>query len=415
MELHPREQIWARRLAEAQSAKNELVRLLGLLNVLNNVTAREESLEVGAKSIALNLVSYLNLQFCGFYVLREKNYRLLAYSGEYPPIKLMNLIEAKIQKGVFFAQDQEAASGFEQVFCLPILNSQKHLGALTLLPQHRLKAKEKQHLRLAIEAIGPVLETFLLRNQLHHLNHQLGQLASRSLQKVSAFKRKNKQNQAYVENLLQSNPDPLFIIDTNGRLVRSNAALERLLGWNENYLKGKYLKKFLAHPTDWASVSGLLAQNDSLVEQEMVLKVHCGINVKARLFLAPLFSGKKMTGAIGRLRQAMESQPDTHSPVTMEEAMSLAHLSGQAIDHINGLLTAFRCHLQLLLLQDVLPPVRERLELLESLTQDQSGMIHKVQLCVDEIAQKCRKATSRNQLWQEPAASSGGQAMSDSA
>jgi PAS domain S-box-containing protein len=240
-----------------------------------------------------------------------------------------------------------------------------------------------------------------LRNQLHQLNQHLGQIASRSLRKVTTFHRQNKENRAYVENLLQTNPHPLFITDKTGRLVRCNMAFIRLLGWDENYLAGKKLKTFLTDPADWALVSQVLAQSQSLVERQVRLTVHCGIRIKARLYLIPLFAGKRITGALGRLEEAAEQQPESNAPLSLEEAISLAHLSGEAVDYMNNLLTAFRCNLQLLLLQDVLPPVRKRLEVLESLTQDQGGVIHQVQLCVEAIAQKCRSAEARRELWQD--------------
>jgi hypothetical protein len=79
--LPPAEKKWASRLAEVSRYKDELVRLLGLINVLNLITARESSLETGAASVVKNLTNYLLLDYCAFYVFEEGADKLLAERG----------------------------------------------------------------------------------------------------------------------------------------------------------------------------------------------------------------------------------------------------------------------------------------------------------------------------------------------
>jgi hypothetical protein len=85
MGLELKEQRWAERLANAQLARDELVRLLGLVSNLNQVASRESSLHTGAKIIVKRLALHLNLSYCGLFVRENGSFSLAAFFGGIAP------------------------------------------------------------------------------------------------------------------------------------------------------------------------------------------------------------------------------------------------------------------------------------------------------------------------------------------
>ena len=69
MDLEASQLKWVRRLTRTQGAKEELIKLLGLINLVCGLTAREASLSVAAAYITQRLANYLLLEHCSLFII----------------------------------------------------------------------------------------------------------------------------------------------------------------------------------------------------------------------------------------------------------------------------------------------------------------------------------------------------------
>lgn len=397
--LSPAEERWARRLAQAQSAREELVRLLGLLRDLGRVATRSEGLEDGAAAISRHLVEYLNLEYCGFFVRQGGMEVLKAQHGQAPSPEVSDLLLQRVAGGGTFAGPVDSAAGHSQLACLPLMGASERLGGLAMILGHALDPRQRRHLTMVAEAVAPVLETFLLRGRLQDFNHNLRQETRRATQSLAELDRAHQEAEACLSGLLAVDPEPLFVVDHHGFLQRLNPALESLLGWSRDNLLGRRLADFFAEPADWEQASQGLEQGSREVVREVPLLVQCGTVLPARLYLRSLPRRGQMAGSMGRLTRAPEPPPQAGGWVSAAELEELTRLCAESGNQVNNLLGALRAHLQLALLRDMDPALRQRLELLESLAEDSRGVTRQAHELVEQLRQGCRRAAARGRLW----------------
>jgi PAS domain S-box-containing protein len=399
MGLSPAEERWARRLSQVQGARDELVRLLGLLRILGSIATRSEGLEEGAEAITRHLVNYLGLEYCGFYVRLGGVEALKASHGQTPSPEVSALLGEKVATGSTFAGRLDQGEEQSQLACLPLLGASERLGGLAMILGHALDPRQRRHLTMVAEAVAPVLETFLLRGRLQDFNHTLRQETRRATQSLAELDRAHQEAEACLGGLLAVDPEPLFVVDPGGCLQRLNPALESLLGWSRDHLLGRRLADFFARPADWEQVSHWLEQGQEEVACELPLLVQCGTVLPARLCLRQFSRGGQLAGTMGRLTRVPETAPQASGWLAAQEVEELTRLCGEAGNRVNNLLAALRAHLQLALLQDMDPELRQRLELLEDLAEDSKGVTRQAQEFVEHLRQKCRTAAARGQLW----------------
>ncbi len=399
VKLTPREERWARRLAEAQAANEELVRLVGLMRELHAIAGRENGLKRGAQAMADALVRSLDLEYCGFYLFQDGDCLLGAQSGLDPSPALAELFRQRVQGGGTFAGGQAGSPGDSHLLCLPLGNGQERLGGLAMVLRQAPDVRSQRHLAAVNEAVAPVLEAFILRGRLQELNQALRAQAQRSSLGMAELDRNHLETEACLRGLMAHDPDPLFVMDRDGRLMRLNPAMEQLLGWSRDHLLGRRLADFLADPADWAKLEGLLENAQGPVEREVPILVQCGERLSAQLSLRPFFGGQGRVGAMGRLCRSDGEATRPGGYLAVDEVRALAELTGEAVNHTNNLLTALRAHLQLLLFHDLAPEARHRLEMLEHLAEEGRGVMHRVQGGFDELERRCREVSAQGQLW----------------
>lgn len=398
--LDPAGQRWARRLAQTQAARDELVRLLGLLRILGGIATGSDSLRGGAQAISRHLVNYLGLDYCGFYVHLDGAEGLVASHGRPPSPAIAALLEDKIKAGATFSGWLGQEQGQGQLACLPLLGTSERLGGLAMVLGQGLAPRQRRHLAMVAEAVAPVLENFILRGRLQEFNRSLRQESRRNALTLAELDQAHQETEACLSGLLAHDPEPLFIMDGGGRLLRCNPALEELLGWSRDHLLGRRLAEFLAQPQDWEQISRSLDQGLPAVDCQLPLVVQCGTRVPARLCLRAFFRGEQAAGALGRLCPVPSAGPWEGGGLSPQELEDLAGRCGEVGNQVNNLLAALRAHLQLALLQqDLSPPLRQRLETLELLAKDSKGVSRQVRQLVEHLGQLCRQAAAQAQLW----------------
>ncbi|MBI5521895.1 MAG: PAS domain-containing protein [Desulfarculus sp.] len=401
--LDPAGQRWARRLAQTQAARDELVRLLGLLRILGGIATGSDSLEGGAQAIARHLVNYLGLEYCGFYVRLDGAETLTASHGQPPSPAIAALLEEKIRAGATFSGWLGQDHGQGQLACLPLLGTSGRLGGLAMVLGQGLAPRQRRHLAMVAEAVAPVLENFILRGRLQEFNHSLRQESRRNALTLAELDQAHQETEACLSGLLAHDPEPLFILDSRGRLLRCNPALEGLLGWSRDHLLGRRLAEFFAQPQDWEQISRSLDEGLPAVDCQLPLVVQCGTRVPARLCLWAFFRGQQAAGTLGRLSPVPATGPREGGVLLPEELEALALHCGEVGNQVNNLLAALRAHLQLALLrQDLSPPLRQRLEILELLAEDSKGVTRQVRQLAEHLDHLCRQTSDQAQLWPAP-------------
>jgi PAS domain S-box-containing protein len=404
LNLTPGEERWARRLSQVQGARDELVRLLGLLRLLGGIATHSEGLEEGARAITRHLVTYLGLEYCGFYVRQGDVDVLTASHGQAPTPEISALLDEKVATGSTFAGRLAQDGGQSQLACLPLLGASERLGGLAMILGYSMDPRQRRHMAMVAEAVAPVLETFLLRGRLQDFNQSLRQETHRATQSLAELDRARQEAESCLSGLLAVDPEPLFVVDAQGCLERLNPALESLLGWSREHLLGRRLADFFAEPADREQVSRWLAQGQEEVTREVPLLVQCGAVLPAKIRLRQFFRDGQPVATMGRLSRVPENQPPGGAWFGAQEVEEMARVCSEAGNQVNNLLAALRAHLQLALLQDLDPELRRRLELLESLAEDSKGATRQAHEFVEHLWQRCRSAASRGQLWpSEPA------------
>ena len=393
-------QKWAERLALAQGARDELVRLLGVINNLNMVVSREASLQIGARKIVSTLASYLNLIFCGLYIKRAEQVQLEAYSGQVPQAELAKLITLKISEGTSFSTRVIELDDSARLNCMPIFNGESQMGAVAIISPYEMDDPGHRHFKLAMDSVTPVIETFLLRGQVGELDRDLPHSA-----KNITFPPTPIRAQIPDPGITELNPvadrvqSPQFVLDSSGLLIRFNSALENLVGYSKEKLTGSAFGDLFKDSDQWEELVEHMTQDRTEVEREVTLSVQAGWELKAQLNLVPIFYGSDLISITGHLQHTAQQAANGEPLVPLGEAEELMELTGEAIDHMNNMLTVFRHQTQLMLLKDVPLEVRTRLEVLEKLTMENARGVRRAQYCVGRLSEKCRKIVSEFDLW----------------
>ena len=401
MRLGPREKIWAQRLVEVQKDREELIRLLGLLNQLAGIGAREDSLDRAANHICANLANYLMLDYCALYVHQDQQWRLAGFSGQSLPPQAGRLVLDKVTSGNACNEPMSVAGGSRRLLCLPLKSSTRHLGGLAIIPGPELDQRDRRHLRLVVDAVIPVLETFLLRANAHRLNLHLEIKADRRKRGLQELLRHNLHAETCLEQALAVSRDPLFLVDRAGCLVRFNSPLARLLGWDDDDLYGRYLPGFFADPRQWDELQRLLRLDGEIRQYWVKLSVHSGRQLDTLLFLHSLFSGQELVGCLGRFQRPPELEEAPPFMVPLPEAKGLVQLCGEVLDQVGDLLAGVRSHLELLLLGDLDPKLRQRLALLEATTHDHGDALERLSRRLERVSLRCGRVESQAKCWGE--------------
>ena len=393
-------QHWAERLALAQNARDELVRLLGVVNNLNNIVSSEASLREGSRKIVSTLAAYLNLLFCGLYIKRAAHLHLEAYSGQEPQAEMSHQILSHVNQGTSFCSQINEYDDEAWLHCLPIFNGETHMGAMAIISPYQFDDPAQRHFKLAIDSITPVVETFLLRGDNMSPEQNLARPA-RSLTFPPTPMQAALAQPASEELGSETGPGhtPQFVLDANGSLIRFNPALEKLVGLSRSRLTGYSLSSLFERPQEYEEIFSEMLDHRVEIEREVTLKVQAGWKIQARVTLIPIYYGSNLISISGHLEHPGQRNSAEHPLVPLPEAEELIYLSGEAIDRMNNMLTVFRNQAQLLLLKELPLEVRSRLEELEKLTMENSRVVRRAQHCVAGLSEKCRRIIGEFDLW----------------
>jgi|GEM_PF-6800475 PAS domain-containing protein len=388
--LPPEQERWARRLAQSQTQRDELVRLLGLLAQLGVAAGRHLEANLAAREVTDLLLNYLQADYCGLMLADGVGgLRPAAYSGVTLPAELSARLERQMRQGNPNAAQIDDALGSYHLVCAPLRNQRELLAVLGLVLRQELDQVQLRHLGLAMQACLPMLENILVRERLNEARARLEQLDGQVRDHLQNALDLSRAQEASLAALLDLQADPLFVADGQGRLLRHNAALARLLGREGQALEGLALSQFLG---------GL--DQDAVrapeISHRVELRVQCGGEIAARLRAVPLDLEAGGAAWLGRLTPEAAGRELDPPPTPDQDS---CHLVGEVVNQANNLLMALHSQVELILLLDLPQEPRRRLEALEALARDGGEAMGRLLEYAERLRDRGRQRDSLGQLW----------------
>lgn len=145
---------------------------------------------------------------------------------------------------------------------------------------------------------------------------------------------------SYMDNVLETIQESVFVTDISGNIERSNSAATKLLGYSKEELKGKPLSSFFYLVKDGVDeVSDL--QEDKIIEYNLVTRRK--IKVPVLFSEASLYEGKKEIGKVNVARDITslkEQQDKVHNSLKEKDVMlaEIHHRVKNNLAVISGLL-----------------------------------------------------------------------------
>ena len=388
--LPPEQERWARRLAESQTQRDELVRLLGLLAQLGVAAGRHLDPDLAAREVTDLLLNYLQADYCSLMLADGAGgLRPAARSGMTLATELSSRLEEQMGLGAPSATQIDDALGSYHLVCAPLRNPRELLAVLGLILRQELGPVQLRHLGLAMQACLPMLENILVRERLKEARARLEQLSGQVQGRLRDALDHSRVQEASLAALLNMQSEPLFVADAQGRLIRHNAALARLLGREGQALEGLSLGQFLG-----GLESTISADPDAthLVD----LQVQCGGRIPARLRAVPLDLEGGTAAWLGRLTPENPDPMTDQAPAPEQESSQLV---GEVVNQANNLLMALHSQLELILLLELPSEPRRRLETLETLARDGGEAMGRLLEYAERLRSRGRLRDSLSQLW----------------
>ena len=399
MALDAKEMAWAKMAARVQKSREELIGVIGLVNLINTSANREASLPLAVEAILSKMTNFFLLEYCCLFAQIEDEFKIVASRGGSPPSWLENEIEKLALSPTAAAQTMSLPHGRRMVLSLPLAGGDRRLGSLVLIPVREPEEKDRRHYRLAADALASAMENFLLREKLAGLGKLLETSFRNHQSGIMELKQQNSRNQAFLENLMRQAPVPVFLLDGAGRLLRFNKALEHLLGWEGDKLTGRGLESFFPQPEDRRAVSRTLKGESAPGDKMAVLKVQDGRRLNICLSLICLDSGKGEPDFLGSIRPASQGAAKESTAQILAEAESLYQCSLEAAGENMETMASIRTGLQVLLLRDLDPELKRRLAMLEELTHDAGQVMASLRKAMDNFRSLSHRRKAEKDLW----------------
>ena len=399
MALDAKELAWAKMAARVQKSREELIGLLGLINLINTSASRDVSIPFAAKPILEKMTNFFLLDYCCLFAQIEDELVCVASFGAAPPSWLSAEIEKLALSPTTAAETMSLPHGRRTVLAMPLSSRDRRLGSLVLVPVSEPEEKDRRHYRLAADALIPTMENLLLREKLNGTAKLLEASFRNQQSGIMKLKQQSLRNQAFWDSLLLKAPLPVFLLDMSGRLLLFNHALERLVGWEGDRLAGRSLEGFLPKPEDWLAVSRTLKGECAPGESFVEIKVHDGRRLKVCLSLISLDDAGKNRDFLGSMQPASISGVDAITDQTLDKAEELYNCSVRAAGETMESMASIRTGLQVLLLRDLEPDLKHRLAMLEELTHDAGQVMSALRKALDEYRGSNHRRRADRELW----------------
>ncbi len=112
---------------------------------------------------------------------------------------------------------------------------------------------------------------------------------------------------SWLSAVLDSSPDPVVVADRDGKLTYANRAVQYVLGWEPEQVKGRSVEDFLVDPGDAERLSRALEPQHRALHEEVELRCADRGTVWVSLSASPLrLTDRTVAGAVAFLRDETE-------------------------------------------------------------------------------------------------------------
>jgi PAS domain S-box-containing protein len=145
--------------------------------------------------------------------------------------------------------------------------------------------------------------------------------------------------QRHYKELVENSPDPIVVLDENGRVKVFNKACEKIWGFSADEVKGQHVTNYYESESHAREVGELLAQTPGhrIHDCPARIKTRSGEIIPISLSASLLFDGQgKKVGSIGAfkdLREALRLQEEKTKDEKLATLGKLAHTVGHEIKH----------------------------------------------------------------------------------
>ncbi len=258
--------------------------------------------------------------------------------------------------------------------CLPIL----HLGVLNLSAYHPQEFSPQ--LRRTWEMIGSIIGYLIVGLQ---GARGVGQLISPdgAEGETAGSVTQNFPDNHVSDLVLDFMPQGICILDTEGRVVRTNRSIERIQGEKLSELVGRSPAVLFQDPLSFEKLLGRVSASDAeqVEKTDVNLMNSTGETYLADVNLVRLVESGRWVGYLLVIEDITRKKAFSDKIIQSEKLAALGTMAGGVSHDFNNLLMAILGHIQLILPQIEDEEIRRRLQNMEKAVYDGSNTVRRLQ------------------------------------
>ncbi len=173
---------------------------------------------------------------------------------------------------------------------------------------------------------------------------------------------------AYFQQLFDSSPDAIVMLDTDDRVLRVNRGFEALFGYGTEEVAGRSLNDFIIpeNHLEEASYSAWTVLHGGVVRKEGVRRCKDGSLVDVAILGYPIALDGKTVGVYVTYTDITERKQQAEQLIMTDRLASVGELAAGAAHELNNPLTSVIGFSALLMERDVPEDIREDLEIIHN-------------------------------------------------
>ncbi|MFP5213446.1 MAG: ATP-binding protein, partial [Acidobacteriota bacterium] len=258
--------------------------------------------------------------------------------------------------------------------CLPVL----HLGVINLSVQkpRGFSPEERRHWMILANTVGQLVLTASFQERLIDANQNLQYEIDEKTRELEAGNRDLAASKRLLERIFDGVPQGICLLDTRGRVVRTNRGMESIRGMADCVECSPSL--FFKSPELFDSLVEEADRRGRAVRNDVALIDTAGRIHSVDVFMARL-NDRVAEGYLLVLNDVTEQKAFSEQILRTEKLAALGTMAGGVAHDFNNLLMTVLGNTQLLLLQTEEGQTRNRLKNIEMAVQDAAHALRRLQ------------------------------------
>ncbi len=173
---------------------------------------------------------------------------------------------------------------------------------------------------------------------------------------------------AYFQQLFDSSPDAIVMMDTDDRVIRVNRGFEALFGYGSEEVRGRSLNEFVIpeNHEEESSISSRTVLQGGVVRKETVRRRKDGSHVDVSVVGYPIELDGRMEGMYVTYTDITERRQQAEQLMMADRLASVGEMAAGAAHELNNPLTSVLGFSQLIMERGVPEDIREDLEVIHN-------------------------------------------------